>query len=289
MKKSIVLVLLSCCAFLYGSEKVVIERSIDSGIESIAVENDFLIIRNKGKAYTFKIPDLLKDKSLQSKLQKTVPKNIEEAFKYNSKWFFFNKISSKRNRLCYLNNKKKSYKVFKQGDLLERVLYKNKYYARDLDKNIFRPDWEIKKDFSPHFIPAKQYLEALYRKIRLLQIKTKVLEFKIPMTLSLFNTTRRRYNVFLTINNITVVTKDRKGNITIKSSNGKYSKKIKRELKLLYDNLKQEEDELKRLTESFSHSGEELDRLFKLKEKLEFLYRKYVLKENVTSPVNICF
>jgi hypothetical protein len=287
MRKITVLVLLLCCIFLSAAEKVVIQRSADSDIQSIVAEDDFLIIRSKGNIYTFKLSELLKDKTLQA--TRSVPKTLQEAFKYNRKWFFFNKISSKRNRLCYLNNKKKSYKVFKQGDLLERVLYKNKYYARDLDKNIFRPDWEIKKDFSPHFIPATQYLEALDDAIRSLQMKIKLLELKIPMALSLFETTRRRYNAFLTVNNITIVKRDRKGNITTIESNGKYSRKIKKELTILYENLKKEEEEFKRLTESFSSSFDKLEKLFELKKKLDASYRKYVLKQNVTIPIKICF
>jgi len=49
--------------------------------------------------------------------------------------------------------------------LLERVLYKEKYYARDLDKKIYEPHWEVKKDFSAHLIPSKQYIEYLANNI----------------------------------------------------------------------------------------------------------------------------
>jgi len=289
MKKSIVLVLLSCCIFLYGSEKVVIERSADSGIESIAVENDFLIIRNKGKAYTFKISDLLKDKTEQT--TRSAPKTLQEAFKYNSKWFFFNVVKSRRNRLCYLNNKKKKYKVFKQGDLFKRVLYKNKYYARSLNKYIFRPDWEIKNDFSTHFIPARQYIKALENKIRLLKIKIETIEVKIPTALLLFKSAVRSYNLFLIINSIKIT--DTKNDSDAKDKSVKHSKKTKKELQVLHQEIEKRENELKSLMESLDPTKDELHKLQEIKRKLDALYQKYVINNSNEPPKiipeNICF
>jgi hypothetical protein len=285
-KRFIILSLLSYCAFLSGAEKIAIQRSTDSDIQSIVIEKDFLLIKNKDKIYTFKLSELLKDKTVQT--TRPTPKNLKEAFKYNGEWFFFNGLKNRRNRLCRF--KKGGYKVFKKGDLLQRVLYKGKYYARDIEKNIYLPDWEIKKDFSPHFIPARQYLEALDNTIRALQINIKATELKIPLALAQFNAIQKRYNIFLTINNITIKKIDKNGNITIKESNGQYSKKIKKELKLMYLKLKKEEEDIESLISSFKSSGEKLQKLFKLKQRLEAFYKKYALNQkDVYLPVDICF
>jgi hypothetical protein len=288
-KKIIILSLLSCGTFLSGAEKIAIQRSADSDIQSIVIEKDSLIIKSKGKTYTFKLSDLLKDKTVQT--PKPVPKNLKEAFKYNGEWYFFNALNNRRNRLCYLNNKIKSYKVFKKGDLLERVLYKGKYYARDLDKNIFRPDWEIKKDFSPHLIPAKQYLDALNNRIKSLNDKIeparkaiKVLEDKISVTLAQLHAEQEYYNAFLRENNLTIKRIDKRGYI-IKNSD-KYNKKIREKLRFCfqrlqsrYEQMKKQEKELKNSISDLKSSEDELVRLLEFKKKIEPLYKKYVLNQ----------
>ena len=110
------------------------------------------------------------------------------------------------------------------------------------------------------------------------------------MTIFAFNTAQKRYNVFLTMNNITISIKDKNGNTVTRESNGKYSSKIRKKLKLLYNALEREEEKIKILTQNFSDLGKELDRLTKLRQKLHLLYRKYVLKQDVDPlPVNIKF
>ena len=287
MKKIIVLVLLSCCTFLFANEKVVIEREADSEIQSITVEKDVLIIKSKGKTYTFKFSEILKDKSVKATAK--VPKNLEEAFAVNGKWFFFNAPRNKRNRFCYLNNKKEAYKVFSEGTLFKRVLYKTKYYARDLNKIIYRPDWEMKTDFSPHLIPAGQYIYALNNAIRTLQRKITAMELEIPLAIAQFNTAQKHYNIFLTVNNITIKKIDKRSNIIIKESNGKYDRKIKKELKLMHQNLEKQKDNMEKLILSLNSSEAEMQKLLKLKEKVDFLYKKHVLKQDVIRPLNIHF
>jgi len=84
-KRIMIPALLSCCTFLSGTEAI--QGSANSDIESVVIEKDSLIIKSKGKIYTFKISDLLKDKSIQT--QNPVPKNLKEAFKYNGELCFF--------------------------------------------------------------------------------------------------------------------------------------------------------------------------------------------------------
>ncbi len=284
-KKIIVLSLLSCGTFLSGAEKIAIQRSADSEIQSIVIEKDSLIIKSKGKIYTFKLSDLLKDKTVQT--PNPVPKNLEDAFKYNGEWYFFNALNNRRNRLCH--TKKQAYKVFKKGDLLQRVLYKGKYYARDINKDIFLPDWEIKKDFSPHLIPAKQYLDALNNRIKSLNVKIeltrkaiKVLEDKISVTLAQLHAEQEYYNAFLRENDLTIKRIDKRGNI-IKNSD-KYNKKIREELRLRFQRLqsryrqmKKQEKELKNSISDLKSPEDELVRLLEFKKKIEPLYKKYVL------------
>ncbi len=290
IKRNVILFLFSCCTFLSAAEKVVIERPADSEIQSIVIEEDSFIIKSKGKIYTFKFSDLLKDKSVQAK--KPVPKNLEEAFKYNGEWCFFNFIPSKLNRLCYLDNNKNAYKVFKKGDLLERVLYKNKYYARDLSKNMYRPGWEIKQNFSPHLIPAQKYLDALDNKIRLLKIEINTIEEKNSTALFLFKSEQESYNAFLTANNIIIKKIDSKGNIIIKESSGKYSLKVQKELKHRYQQLQKQEEDMKAAISGLESSKDILKILEEFKRKLNVTYQKYVINgstEIPKPPIDICF
>ena len=271
MKKIIVLVLLSCCTFLFGAEKVVIERKADSEIQSIVVEKDSLTIKSKGKTYTFKFSELLKDKTVEIKAVKTVPKNLSEAFKYNGQWFFFN--ASRR----MFRFKQKGQKIFRRDELLERVLYKNKYYVRDLNKDIFLPDWKIKKDSSQHFIPAKQYIEYLDNQIKSLKTTIIMLERKNFRAKNIIRTYREKYILLLKNNNLTITMLDKNGNIIRKKkTKNQYSSELKFQLRHYYKNIKAEEKDLKSSKKRLKSLKNKLANLQKLKQKVDILYRKYV-------------
>lgn len=290
IKMNILLFLFTGCVFLSAAEKVVIERSQDSEIQSIMVNENSLVIKSKGKIYTFELLELLKDKGVQS--QNPAPKNLEEAFKYNGEWCFFNFVPAMRNRLCYLSNPKQSYKVFKKGALLQRVLYNNKYYARDLSKNIYRPDWEMKTDFSPHLIPARQYLDALENKIRLANIEIDAIEKNLPMLLTLLKSKQRGYKSFLSANNLVIKKIDHKGNIIIQENSGRYSSKIKKELQQLYQEMQEREEEVKNTTEKLDSLKKSLKQLLEFKRKLDTAYNKYIVngsKDVPNKPVKIYF
>lgn len=298
MKIFPVFLFIACCGLLSASEKVVIERSPDSEIQSITVDEDSLTIKSKGKIYTFEFSELLKDESMQHQKGESVqsstpaPKNLEEAFKYNGEWCFFNFVPSMRNRLCYLSNPKQSYKVFQKGNLLQRVLYKNKYYARDLNKTIYRPDWEIKADFSPHLVPAKQYLEALDNKIRLENVEIEAIEKKIPMLLALLKSKQRGYKSFMTANNIVIKKIDHKGNVIIQENSGRYSSKIKKELQQLYQEVQEREEEVKNASARLESAKMSLQQMLEFKRKLDTLYQKYAVngsKDVPKKPVKIYF
>lgn len=115
LKKNIVLVLLSCCTFLHGAEK----------------------------------------------LDKT---KLGEMFTKNGQWCFFTTQDSKYNRLTYVDKNK--YKICKEGDLFKKISYKGKDYARDLNKQIYRPHWQMKEGFNSHLIPVKKYIRLLDNKIK---------------------------------------------------------------------------------------------------------------------------
>ena len=282
MKIFAALLFILCCVLLSAAEKVVIERSANSKIQSITVDDDSLTIKSHGKTYKFEFSELLNDKTVQS--PKPVPKNLEEAFKYNGEWCFFNVVPSMRNRLCYLSNPKRAYKVFRKGALLQRVLYKKKYYARDLSKNIYRPDWEIKADFSPHLITAKKYLDALANKIRLADLKIKRVEEKIPIALSLLKSKHRSYNSFLRANNIVIRKIDRRGNVIIQESSGRHSSKIKKELQELYEELQKQEKEVKDTNAELESLKISLQQLLEFKRKLDAAYQKYAVNNSKMVP-----
>ena len=274
LKTNIIMFLFLCCAFLSAAEKVVIERLENSEIQSITVNGDSLILKSNGKNYTFKFSELLSGKTVQAK--KPVPKNLEEAFKYNSEWCFFNVVPSMRNRLCYMNNAKQSYRVFRRTTLLERVLYKNKYYARDLNKNIYRPDWGTKANFSPYLVPAKQYIKSLDNKIKSLEETTKKIEQKISEDSATVKANREKYIVFLQNNNLATTMIDKNGNIIEKQSSGIYTAKIKSQLRIYYKNIKSLERDIKKSTLNLSRLKSQLSNLIKLKLRSDALYKKYV-------------
>jgi len=290
IKTNVLWFLILVCTFLSAADKVVIERPANSEIQSITVDGDYLTIKSHGKTYKFEFSELLKGKSVQ--FPKPVPKNLEEAFKYNGEWCFFNVVPGMLNRLCYLSNPKKSYKVFKKTTLLQRVLYKNKYYARDLSKNIYRPDWGTKADFSPYLIPAKKYLDALDNKIRQANLEINAIEEKIPLILSLLKSKQRSYKAFLTANNIVIKKIDHKGNVIIQESTGRYSSKIKKELQQLYQQMQEQEEGLKKTTSHLDSLKSSVRKLSELKRRLNAVYQKYAVndsKDEPKKPVKIYF
>jgi uncharacterized protein YaiI (UPF0178 family) len=266
----------------------VIERPENSEIQSITVNDDSLTIKSRGKTYKFEFSELLSDKTAQS--PKPVPKNLEEAFKYNGEWCFFNFTPGMLNRLCYLSNPKKSYKVFGKGALLQRVLYKNKYYARDLSKNIYRPDWGIKEDFSPYLIPAKKYLDALNNKIHLTQVEINTIEQKISADLLMLKSEQESYDVFLTANSIIIKKIDKRGNIIIKDSSVKHNSNIQKELRNRYQQIQKREEGLKAANSKMEALKKSLKILQQFRQRLEKVYQKYAVngsKEAPKKPVKI--
>jgi hypothetical protein len=267
------LYLFVCCTFLPAAEKVIIERAADSEIQSIVVEKDILIIRSRGKTYNFKFSELLKDKSIQiSKTKKISPKNLKEAFTINGQWCFF-RLSKNNNRLKRIKELK--YDVFHDGDFFQKVLFNEKYYARSLDKKIYEPHWEVKKDFSSHLIPAKIYIKYLDNNIELFKKALQKLELKIPEVANVIKADREKYILFLKNNSLTTVTEPN-GNVTTQqSSGGLPSAKLRRQLRLYYKNIKTQEKNLKYTTRRLRCLKNKLNYTLQLKLKSEASYKKY--------------
>lgn len=280
VRRVIVLSLVSCSTFLYGAEKTTVQNSTNPDIQSIVLEKDNLIIKSKGKIYTFKLSELLKEKTTKleaSKIKKPAPKNLKEAFKYNGEWCFFNAPKSKLNRLNYI--KKRGYKVFKEGNLLEKILYKNKYYARDLSKNIYQPIWGMKKDFSPHLIPAKQYIESLDNKIKLLEIDIPKLKQKLSQSQNSVKYELRRYLAFAERHNIKTTITTKNGTTITRESSGKFSSKIKSQLRDYKKSIKKQESNIKNMTRKVKRFEYKLRDLLKFKFKIEALYKQHAINQ----------
>lgn len=236
-----VVALFSWCVFLSGTE--VMLRSANSNIESIVVEKDNLIIKSKGKTYSFKFSELLKEKTVNA--QKSSPQNLEEAFATNGEWGFFHVVKSAINRLQYINNR--NYKVFHDGDMLKRVLYQGKYYARDLNKNTYEPYWTMKKDFSPHFIPVKQYIESLDNEIKLLEKTVPELKQKLSKAEDTLKANKEKYIELLSENNNQTTTIDKNGNIVTEKSSGRYTSEINSQLRHYKKDINDKEKAIKSL------------------------------------------
>lgn len=268
VREVIVLVLLSCCTFLYGAEKATIQNSTNPDIQSIVLKKDNLIIKSKGKVYTFKLSELLKYK-------KTVPQNLDEAFKYNGKWYFSKTRPSSRHRLQYVKGNK--YRIFKDYELFLLVSYKEKQYFRDTNKNVYKPYWEMKNDSCSQFIPAKEYIEYLGSKIKLLKETIKNLETKISKNEYTVKADREKYINFLKQNNYETVKTDKNGNVFTTKNSNKYDKKIKKELNRYERNIKKQEKTLRNLIKSLNNLPSRLQSLQALKLKLENLYKLYAI------------
>ncbi len=265
LKKNAILALFSCCILLSGTE--IIQRSANSDIESIVVEKDNLIIKSKGKTYIFKFSELLKTKNTGAK--NPSPQNIKEAFKYNGEWCFFTIPKSKNNRLKYI--KELRYNVFVEGELLERVLYKGKYYARDLNKKIYEPHWEVKKDFSLRLVNAKQYFERLNIREKTLKKTIQKLEQKIPSDKKTIKADREKYIIFLKNNSI--ITKvDNDGNTIGSQGSGLPTAKLRRQLRIYNKNIRNSEKQLKRSIRRLASFKSQLRRLQRLQCQTKSLY-----------------
>ncbi len=269
-KRVMILALLSCCTFLSGTE--VILHSTDSDIESIVVEKDNLIIKSKGKTYTFKFSELLKTKNTEAK--NPSPQNIKEAFKYNGEWCFFTIPKSKNNRLKYI--KELRYNVFGEGELLERVLYKGKYYARDLNKKIYEPHWEVKKDFSLCLINAKQYFEYLNIREKTLKETIQKLEQKMPNDEKAIKADREKYIIFLKDNSITTTMINKNGSIITSQGSAGPSAKLRKQLRIYYKNIRNSEKLLKYSMRRLAAFKSKLRSLQRLQCQTKALYTQYV-------------
>jgi hypothetical protein len=191
-----------------------------------------------------------------------VPEDLKKEFNSNGEWCFFYAPKSARNRLKYFT--KNYYKIFHEGDLLEKVLYKNKYYARDLSKNIYKPHWEMKKDFSPHFIPAKQYIDSLNGKIKLLEKAIQESKQKLSNAQATLKADQKRYNHYLCYKKY-------------KTGRGKFSSVIKSKLRYYKKLVKNEENDIKTFARNLKNSENRLRDTKKFKVKTEALYKQYVI------------
>jgi hypothetical protein len=191
-----------------------------------------------------------------------VPENLKKEFNSNGEWCFFCAPKLARNRLRYFT--KNSYKIFHEGDLLEKVLYKKKYYARDLSKNIYKPHWEMKKDLSKHLIPAKQYIDSLNDKIKLLEKTVQESKQKLSTAQNTLKADQKRYDHYLCYKKY-------------KAGRGKFSSVIKSKLRYYKKLVKKEEKGLKKLAGHLKSSKNKLRDTKKFKVKTEALYKQYVI------------
>ena len=147
-----------------------------------------------------------------------VPEGLKKAFESSGEWCFFHFPKNSVNRLTYIN--KNRYKICKEGDLFKKILYKNKYYARDSEKNIYKPYWRMKKDFGPHLVPAPQYIKSLNNKEKLLAKTIQESKEKLSKEQAAFETDQRRYNHYLSYKKYKV-------------GHGNYSSMIKSKLNII--------------------------------------------------------
>ena len=194
-------------------------------------------------------------------------KELEAAFEANGQWCFFKALKSKYNRLTYVD--KNQYKVCKEGELLQKVKYNNKYYARDLNRNIYKPHWQMKKDFGPHLLPADKYIDSLNNKINLLGETILKSKKKLSSDQKALKYEQKKYNKWL-------------GYKKYKTGHGSFSKKVKAKLKDYKKSIEQKQDDIEKLTSNLKKTENELKEFKKSKTQAEALYKKYAAGKNAT-------
>lgn len=200
--------------------------------------------------------------------QLKVHKELEAAFEANGQWCFFKELESKYNRLTYVD--KNQYKVCKEGDLFQKIMYKKQYYARDLDKNIYKPHWQMKKDFGPHLVPADKYIESLNNKINLLGETVSKTKQKLSSEKNELKSEQNKYDRWL-------------GRKKYKAGYGNFSKEVKTKLKYYKKRVEQKESEIEKLTGNLEKSENSLKELRNSKTQAETLYKKYAAGKNAAS------
>jgi hypothetical protein len=198
--------------------------------------------------------------SFAGKIKAPPKAELEKAFKANGEWCFFTIPKSSSNRMTYFN--KNRYKICKEGDLFKKVIYKNKYYARDLKNNIYKPHWQMKKDFSTQLIPAEKYTKFLDNKIKSSEKTIKDLKQKVSEGQIKLDYNEERYNHYKSY---------RKYKVGYRN----YSSVIKSKLKYYKKTLKQQQDIMKKLTRNLNNSEKKLKTQQTSKTKAETLYKKY--------------
>ena len=191
-----------------------------------------------------------------------VPEGLKTEFDSKGEWCFFTIPKSGANRLAYFDKNK--YKLFKEGDLLKKVSYEDKYYARDLSKKIYKPYWGMEKDFSTHLVSAKQYINSLDNKIKSSKATIKDLKQKIADGEVKLDYNKERYNHY-------------KSYKKYRSYSNNYRSVIKSKLKYYKKTLKQQKSVMKKLTGNLRRSKTKLQDTLKFKTKTETLYKKYVI------------
>jgi hypothetical protein len=278
VKKIVFLLLIACAAFIAQADKVTIERPENPDIDLIVIEDDTLTVKSRGKNYTFKFSELLEDKSKSVEAKKSDPETLEEAFETNGEWCFFRFQKSGANVLRYLN--KNANEAFQEGELLQKVLYKNKYYARDLKKNIYVPHWEVKPDFSVRLMPAEEYIQMLGKQIEQGKENIKKLGKAIPQAEKMIKADRKKFIQFLKANNITETTTDKDGNVIVKETNSAtFGSKLTKQLRLYDKDMRTQESKLKSLIQRRSNYRYQVNKLQKLKQNSEELYKRYAVSK----------
>ena len=261
--------------YAIAAGKLILEGPAGSNIESIEIEKDNLLLKSKGKTYTFKFSELIKDKIAPT--AKISPKNLDEALKYNGEWYFFKQKRKSLNVLKYAE--KSGFKTLKNGDLLKRVQYKGKYYARDLENNIYLPHREIKSDFSPHLVPAKAYIKYIDDAVKQLEQRIKEAEYKVTDTENTVRYYREQYITFLTKNNLTTSMIDQNGNVVTSGSSGRFTGKLKSELRRYCKDLKEREKVMKASVNNLDVLKSSLRSGQRLQKKIHDLYIQYVISK----------
>jgi len=187
---------------------------------------------------------------------------LQKAFKAKGKWCFFTTAQkSIRNRLTYFN--KNTYKICKEGDLFKKVLYKDKYYASDLNNNIYKPHWQMKQDFGEHLVPAKKYIVSLNNKIKSSKKAVGGLGQKSSKKQKELDYSKKRYDFFSEYKKY-------------KTGYGRYGSKIKAKVKYFKKAIKEQEDSMEELTKQLNDSKNELQKNEEFKVKVYNLYKQHV-------------
>lgn len=187
-------------------------------------------------------------------------KKLEGAFSKKGQWCFFTTEKSKTNRITYVD--KNAYKICREGDLFKKILYKDKYYAMDLNKNIYRPHWQMEQNFNSHLIPAPKYIKSLNSKLKSSKKSIKELKQKISKYEDNLKYSKEKYEKLSSLKKY--------------GAGRRYGSKINARQKYHKEKIKTYEDSIEDSTKNLKYLEKQFAAMEAAKSKTIALYKKYL-------------